>query len=839
MVTQFQKYIDDPRELVRQTRARRLAAMRSAVAGYLPASVRVENLIVDDELEPDSRPIGKDGQVRRLFSSRLALHAASRIETRLQARQFLLALGVLIIAMFVSGGMLALGGGRPTTYAMTGISTGLILLGGYLIYLASGFSGSAYTRLLGMREILTDDDLRDARDFANRVLLRATPVDAPADLQDVYRPLTVDADGNPVDGQVVASDYSASWLSDALGNGLIVYGILGVALLSVGLVGMDMPVLAGLLGVPLAVAGLGITALRLFLLPPITARRAIEAQEALRRSPTAKLVDQVSPAVFRQLEIAKTEQVAAAIADNSPVITLGTAVGLLADRRDPLAPSHAGLPYGLSVSDLSTHLLVVGATGSGKTAAVLRPVIGRWAEVDAGGILVLDGKGVLPAEVSDLPNFKVITPGESDFAPIENLTADQVADALLEMFGSDDAADPFWQQAAAEYIRSVAKVLALLVNMTDEEDMTYRWTLAALYRLAVTPGVAEEVKGVIEGKFKDNFGKLTGDYRRAYDDFTRTFPGLPDATRNSILQNANVWLGTLVNSSALAVWADADSGVPIEDTLDGARIGLLLPEFKFGKAGAVISNFAKRRFYEAVKRRGESWKTGSGTRVLLVVDECQALMTDGEAEILPIARSLGLSALFATQNVDGLQIALQDKPALLEQILGQFRSVIGLAVNTDATCSFLAARLGATARPVYSEVPTPVADAAGTITGLQQAAGAYRRGTMMAAASASSEVSGLRGRGLAGEAFEMLGKLADKVGLQQAYKLLPAALTEGEKGGSARLGTHENITPEEVRNLTAQKFTALAVVNRGGVDRRDLIKLEPVFSFAKAQEKAA
>lgn len=247
----------------------------------------------------------------------------------------------------------------------------------------------------------------------------------------------------------------------------------------------------------------------------------------------------------------------------------------------------------------------------------------------------------------------------------------------------------------------------------------------------------------------------------------------------------------------------------------------------------MISNLAKRRFYEAVKRRGESWKNGDGARVLLVVDECQALMTDGEAEILPIARSLGLSALFATQNVDGLQIALKDKPAFLEQILGQFRSVVGLAVNTDATCQFLAGRLGSTPRPVYSEVPSPVADAAATVAGMQLAAGAYSAGTLMASVSSTPEIVGLRGRGLAGEAVDMLGKLAEKAGLDKAYKLLPAALREGEKAGSAKIGTHENLTEKEVRNLTAQKFTALAVVNRAGVDRRDLIKLTPVFSFAQ------
>ena len=857
MVTQFQKYADNPRQLLLDARGLRLQAMRQALVGKVPTTIKPENLIVDDELEIDARPVGREGQVRRLFSARLALHAASRVETRIQVRQFALALLVMGVVMVAGTATFSLDRpGLATQYALGAAFLSLMLWGGWLIYRALGLSARGFSAMMGS-EVLADADLRDARDFADRVLVRATPADAPADLQDVYRPLTVDAKGQPVDGQVVSSDYAGRYLVDALENGLPVYALAGTALVGTAIVGLYSPSLGALISMPVAVAAAVWSGLRLFVLPTVTSQRAIEAQEALRRSPTAKLVDQVGPSAFRQIEEAKVEQVAEAMRDSTPLITLGTSIGLLSDRRDPLAPSHDGLPFGLSVSDLSTHLLALGATGSGKTAAVLRPVIGRWAEVKAGGILVLDGKGVLPAEVADLPGFRVVTPGAVAYAPIENLGPDEVADSLLEMFGSDEAADPFWQQAACEYIRSAAKTLALLVNREIElEDEAldkhiaaggtesdfewpvpqWKWTLASLYEIALVPSVLDDVKKTIEGdtdERKKAFADMRGDYRRAYIDFSQTFPSLPEATRNSILQNANVWLGTLVNSSALAKWADCDTGVAIEDVLYGEKIGLLLPEFKFGRAGAVISNLAKRRFYEAVKLRGEAWKNGDGTRALLVVDECQALMTDGEAEILPIARSLGLSALFATQNVDGLQIALKDKPALLEQILGQFRSVVGLAVNTDATCAFLAARMGTTSRPIYSDVPAPVADAAATVAGMQLAAGAYSAGTLMASVSSTPEIVGLRGRGLAGEAVDMLGKLADKAGLDKAYKLLPAALREGEKAGSTKIGTHENLTATEVRNLTAQKFTALAVVNRAGVDRRDLIKLTPVFSFAK------
>ena len=79
----------------------------------------------------------------------------------------------------------------------------------------------------------------------------------------------------------------------------------------------------------------------------------------------------------------------------------------------------------------------------------------------------------------------------------------------------------------------------------------------------------------------------------------------------------------------------------------------------------------------------------------------------------------------------------------------------------------------------------------------------------------------------------MLGKLAEKSGVEKAYKLLPAALREGEKAGTTKIGAHENVSSAEVDALCVDEFSAIAVVNRAGSVRRDVIKLNPIFSFAK------
>ncbi|WP_206360252.1 hypothetical protein, partial [Pseudomonas viridiflava] len=111
----------------------------------------------------------------------------------------------------------------------------------------------------------------------------------------------------------------------------------------------------------------------------------------------------------------------------------------------------------------------------------------------------------------------------------------------------------------------------------------------------------------------------------------------------------------------------------------GAMIGLALPDTQTSVA---ISALAKRRFYSAIKRRGDHWKAEGQEPVLLVVDEAQDLVSHEELAILPKARSLGLCALYSTQGLDGLQVALQDEQATI-MLLDQFRSVVSMQVGSE------------------------------------------------------------------------------------------------------------------------------------------------------------
>lgn len=444
--------------------------------------------------------------------------------------------------------------------------------------------------------MLEQADIDDAREFARRVLLRESPDGTPADLIDRFRPLTIDANGQPVDGQVIAQDLIESYALEA-GNGrLVVLATASAALFLAGIGSLLSAVataplqalIGGVLFIGAAgtVAGFGVfyALVKLFLLPELAERRALAAHEARTASPLARLVEESGEASLRQIETARVRQAAIAGDDSSPFIQLGTSTSLLAERRCAFAPSEPGMPVGLSVADLSTHLFVLGDTGTGKTSGMLRPVIAAWAAADAGGLVVLDGKGVLPAEVADLEGFQVISPDRAAFNPIENLTPDEVADGLMAMFANKDSADPFWDRAAAKLIRAGATVLQLAAAV---DPTAVKFNLGSLYRVLFAADGLAEIRAVLFERPADGaaLDLMPGHVRRAWDYLAVEFPALPEKTRGSISGNASIWLSAFVDNARLSSWADADEGVQIEDALDGARIGVLLPEAEFGKRG--------------------------------------------------------------------------------------------------------------------------------------------------------------------------------------------------------------------------------------------------------------
>lgn len=184
----------------------------------------------------------------------------------------------------------------------------------------------------------------------------------------------------------------------------------------------------------------------------------------------------------------KQIDVAADFARNGPVIVLGTANGHLKFKGDPMAPDE-GMPMALSAhEDLSTHMMVIGGTGGGKTYLMLS-MIQQWLAYgqyrngrfeNCGGALLLDGKGSLPDDVIKTLRAqgldKVLTiikvSPEDDGQPmalIEGMTPDQVTTALLAVSNDTSDMKSFWTVSSGNWLRHSARLLWACMQMEMSE----------------------------------------------------------------------------------------------------------------------------------------------------------------------------------------------------------------------------------------------------------------------------------------------------------------------------------------------------------------------------------
>lgn len=104
---------------------------------------------------------------------------------------------------------------------------------------------------------------------------------------------------------------------------------------------------------------------------------------------------------------------------------------------------------------------MLGASGTGKTSGVIRPLTKAWLSADLGGLLVLDGKGALPLELNGLhAGYRLISPAHGAFNPIAGMNPDAVADVLADVFDPETSGDNrIWSDSARLMLRMAAIVL--------------------------------------------------------------------------------------------------------------------------------------------------------------------------------------------------------------------------------------------------------------------------------------------------------------------------------------------------------------------------------------------
>lgn len=147
---------------------------------------------------------------------------------------------------------------------------------------------------------------------------------------------------------------------------------------------------------------------------------------------------------------------------------------------------------------------------------------------------------------------------------------------------------------------------------------------------------------------------------------SRELPGFRTDLRSDLRATLSSWFTPVMRNKKLEPWTRLEKGCDILACLRGAVVGITLPETDYQKAGRIITTLAKKRIFNAIKNRPDDWKVSCPDQrpVLCIADEAQLLIGSGyhtdEAQMLSIARSLGLVCVYATQSVNEFYARMGD-----------------------------------------------------------------------------------------------------------------------------------------------------------------------------------
>ena len=497
---------------------------------------------------------------------------------------------------------------------------------------------------------------------------------------------------------------------------------------------------------------------------------------------------------------ARAAQATKAREDQTPFFQIGTATGVCSDLLDLYAPDK-GLSFGLSQADLSTHMLVIGRTGTGKTSGILRPLAKQWLSATDGGLLIMDGKGELPAEFQQ-EGYTLIAPGRAKLALISGLLSEDVVDVISNLATGKE--DQFWKTSGETLLRNAA-VLLEFSPLRDENPQDFGWSIFNISRAINNLDYRSSLIEGYEGEMTSDNQAERAFVSAAITYFVSVFSTMPENTRGGIVQTVNSWMAPLLGHRELAEWASCvESDIDPAAVLQGAKMGILCPAYKYGSAGPAITALVKARIYRAIRQRGSSWSANANQRqVLLLIDEAQEVLGRADTDMLPVARSLGLVVVAGTQSVEAVECRL-GTAAATRAFLANFRSFASFMAS-PASMEWVSEQLGETFRADFSDI---------TGFALTHTAAALNSVGYYAADQKQKEMSILDHQGnMENDAMTLRReKDGDLLGIR--YKIRMGAL----------------LAPAEIQHFLSEPFAAVCQVNRAGVARRDVIRTSPVFT---------
>lgn len=319
-------------------------------------------------------------------------------------------------------------------------------------------------------------------------------------------------------------------------------------------------------------------------------------------------------------------------------------------------------PYQLGLDALNTHALVLGATGAGKTTALL--VLIEAAMREQRPVIMIDLKGDpgITQAMKDLAHWhqRAFTSWSIDGpTPYNPLAAGGPSELKDKLIGMEEWSEPHYQRAAERYLQMVFTVLqetGETANLARVVELLNPGTMKALVR-RLPEERHEQLWTYLDSLNRDHLSAIAG------------------------LQNR---LALLTESQA-GQWLCARDGEGIDLARSLQRADVVhfsLNSSIYGGTAAQLGGLIAQDIKAAAGRR-----IGNPKGALVVIDEFSALDGDHVLALLARGRSAGIGVVLATQELADLS---RVDPGFLDQVLGNTATKLVMRQEVPASAETLA-----------------------------------------------------------------------------------------------------------------------------------------------------
>ncbi|WPX97492.1 type IV secretory system conjugative DNA transfer family protein [Candidatus Bandiella euplotis] len=376
---------------------------------------------------------------------------------------------------------------------------------------------------------------------------------------------------------------------------------------------------------------------------------------------------------------------------DSFALLLGKSTGLMSTlwHSASLAPNQNIL---LSIDDASKNILCLGGIGSGKTSAVMQPLLLQMLDQKCGG-LIFDIKGdvkniVLAFANKTSRNISIIGPNNLKINLLAGLTP-EIASSFLKsslLLANQGHLDLFWIDTAAELSRNILGLLSFIPD---------HYHLAALYGYIFD----KDAFNFLEQKLTSVQKNLNPKQKRLFTVYHQYKSSIFDSFDDKVKSGVKATLAQAISPFNHPDLTDAfcsSSELKMDEILSGSVFLVDVPISTWGLGAKVAYTFIKLRFFNLMQKHHNA--ENRTLPVFFMCDEFQEIVScnkDGLSDLnfWDKSRSSKTIGIISAQSISSFFAATPSRDYAYA-LLQNFRNKICLSTEDPITIEYISQLTG-------------------------------------------------------------------------------------------------------------------------------------------------